>query len=146
MDEIWHWFHANGLWIGLFSVITFVGSLLLIPVIVSRIQEDYFVDRQRHLSRLKNFHPIVYIAIFILKNILGVLLALAGIAMLVLPGQGILTLLIGVSLMNFPGKYALERRLVSQSRVFNAINWIRKRADKPPLIHPNSKVTEKKSV
>ena len=59
-----------------------------------------------------------------------------GIVMLALPGQGVLTVLIGISLTNFPGKYALERKLVSQPSVFNAINWLRKRSGKPPLAHP----------
>jgi hypothetical protein len=145
MDKIWQWFDANGLWLGLFSVITFIASLLLIPVIVTRIPTDYFVDRQRHLSRLKSLHPVVYIALLVLKNLFGGLLVLAGIAMLVLPGQGILTILIGISLMNFPGKYTLERRLVSQPGVFKAINWIRKRAGKQQLIHPSFNVNDETS-
>lgn len=142
MDKIWQWFSANGLWIGLFSVVTFIASLFIIPVIVARIPADYFVDRQRHLSRLRRWHPVVYVALLVLKNLFGGLLVVAGIAMLVLPGQGILTILIGIMLMNFPGKYALERRLVSQSGVFNAINWIRKRAGKQQLIHPSIEVCD----
>ena len=71
MDKIWQWFNVNGLWLGLFSLITFVASLLIIPVIVTRIPADYFVDRQRHLSRLKRLHPVVYIALLVLKNLFG---------------------------------------------------------------------------
>jgi hypothetical protein len=144
MDKIWQWINVNGLWLGLFSVITFIASLLIIPVIVTRIPADYFVDRQRHLSQLKRLHPVVYFALLVLKNLFGGLLVLAGIAMLVLPGQGILTVLIGITLMNFPGKYALERRLVSQPGVFKAINWIRKRAGKQKLMHPSIDVSGQK--
>jgi hypothetical protein len=72
----------------------------------------------------------------ILKNIVGWAFILAGIAMLVLPGQGILTILIGVSLANFPGKYALERRLVRKPAVARTLNRIREKAGKPRLEIP----------
>ena len=58
--------------------------------------------------------------------------------MLVVPGQGLLTILIGVMLTDFPGKYALERRLISQPSIFNAINWIRDKAGKEPLKRPGA--------
>jgi len=61
-----------------------------------------------------------------------VLLA-AGIAMLVLPGQGILTMLIGISLVDFPGKRQLERKLIGQPAVLNTINKVREKFGRPPL-------------
>lgn len=146
MDKSLQWFNSNGLWLGLFSVITFIASLLIIPVIVSRIPDDYFVNRERYRSQFKRLHPVAYIALLIVKNLFGGLIVLSGIAMLVLPGQGILTVLIGISLMNFPGKYTLERRLVSQPRVFKAINWIRKRAGKHKLMHPDINVDGQQSL
>ena len=136
MNALGQWVGEYGLWLGVFSLVTFIASLALIPVLVARIPADYFVDRKRHMSRSRKLHPLLYLFFNVVKNVLGMLLLLAGIAMLVLPGQGIITLLIGITLMNFPGKFTLERRLVSQSGVFSAINWIRKRAGKPPLIHP----------
>jgi len=63
---------------------------------------------------------------------------LAGIAMLVLPGQGLLSILIGVTLLNFPGKYALERRIVGRPAVSRTLNRIRARARRPPLEIPDS--------
>ncbi len=136
MEKLWQWFNEHGLWLGLFSVVTFLASLLLIPVLVAHIPADYFVDRKPHLSRSRQLHPLLYIVFMVVKNLFGVLVFIAGIAMLVLPGQGILTILIGITLMDFPGKFSLERRIVSQDGVYNAINWIRKRAEKAPLIHP----------
>ena len=79
-------------------------------------------------------HPLLRTVGAVLKNVTGVVFLLAGIAMLVLPGQGILTMLIGVSLMDFPGKRRLEARLVSQRVARQAINAIRRRFGKPPLI------------
>ena len=60
----------------------------------------------------------------------------AGIAMLVLPGQGVLTIVIGIMLLDFPGKYRFERRLVAYGPVLKAINGIRRAARRQPLIVP----------
>jgi hypothetical protein len=139
MTELWQWIDENGVvlgWLGVMSFVTFMGSLIIIPVLVARIHADYFVDRERHLSRSRRMHPLAYLIFMMVKNVVGILLMIVGIAMLVLPGQGILTILIGVSLTDFPGKYMLERSLVAQPRVFNAVNWIRKRSNKKPLTKP----------
>lgn len=53
--------------------------------------------------------------------------------MLVLPGQGILTILIGLGIMNFPGKFAVERWFVERKGVMFSINWIRQKTKHPPL-------------
>jgi len=53
--------------------------------------------------------------------------------MLVLPGQGLLTIVTGLLLINYPGKYKLEQKLVAIPSVFRALNWIRVKANKPPL-------------
>ena len=70
------------------------------------------------------------------KNVLGVVLLLAGILMMVLPGQGIITILVALSLLDFPGRRQLETRLVRQPKVRQAINWIRARAGRPPIQPP----------
>lgn len=120
-------------WVGIFSLLTFVGSLLLVPVLIVRIPEDYFVKDRRLFDQQARRHPVVRIVGLVLKNILGLLLLLAGVAMLALPGQGLLTILLGLMLINFPGKHALVRRLLSQPQVLRVINKIRARADHPPL-------------
>ena len=63
--------------------------------------------------------------VLIVKNLVGGLFVAAGIVMLFMPGQGILTILIGLSLLDLPGKRAFERRLVGSPAVFEAINVIR---------------------
>ena len=68
----------------------------------------------------------------VFKNILGVLFILAGIAMLVLPGQGVLTILIGISFIDFPGKRKLEIEIIQKEPVQKAVNWIREKAGKEP--------------
>ena len=118
------------------SVLVFVGSLISLPFLLARIPEDYFVDPQRHSAQMQSLHPVAYLSLRLLKNLVGWVLVLAGILMLVLPGQGILTMMMGLVLSDFPGKYALERRLASNRRVLNGINWIRRRGGHVPLMPP----------
>lgn len=118
------------------SIVTFVGSLIVVPWIISRLPTNYFSDEKRHLSKLSGYHPVVYISLRIIKNLVGIVFFIAGVAMLVLPGQGVLTMLIGMGLTDFPGKYKIERKIVSNMKVFKALNWVRKRAGVLPLQYP----------
>lgn len=65
---------------------------------------------------MKDHHPLLRLIGLIVKNIVGAVLFLGGLAMLFLPGQGLLTMLIGISLMDFPRKRELEAKMVEQSR------------------------------
>jgi len=120
-----------------FSVITFIGSIVIIPYIISKLPTDYFCDEKRHPSKLRRYHPIIYLLIRIIKNIIGIILIIVGIIMFVTPGQGIITLLIGLSLTDFPGKYKLERRIIRNQKVYKTLNWIRKKTSAPPLKYPD---------
>ena len=138
-EQLSEWASANGEllgWLTAVSVLMFVGTLILIPILLARIPEDYFSAAHRHQAKTRTGHPLVYWGGLVLKNLLGVVFVLAGIAMLLLPGQGILSILIGISLMNFPGKYRLERWLVSLPKVMDGINWLRGKSGKPPLQCP----------
>jgi uncharacterized membrane protein SpoIIM required for sporulation len=119
-------------WLGIVSVVSLVASLIAIPMLIARLPQDYFAHRRRHRLREDRSSPIALLGV-IVKNLFGGLLVLAGILMLALPGQGVLTILIGLTIMNFPGKYRLERWLVGLPAVLKALNWIRARANKPPL-------------
>ena len=115
------------------SLIVFIGTLVAIPFILIRLPADYFDVRVgRHW--MKDRHPVLRFAALILKNILGVIFILAGIAMLILPGQGVLTILVGISLMDFPGKRRFEARIVGQRTVLNVINSLRTKFGKRPLV------------
>src|SRR5438132_4574713 len=105
----------------IFSIVSFVGSLIAIPIILVRLPEDYFCERTSE-GWLERRHPILRIFLVGMKNLAGVVLIVGGLAMLVLPGQGLLTLLIGISMTDFPGKRTLERRLISRPAVLHAIN------------------------
>ena len=114
------------------SVIGFIGSLIAIPLILVRLPPDYFDTRTpRHW--MKDHHPLLRLLGLVVKNVVGVVLLLAGFAMLFLPGQGLLTMLIGISLMDFPRKRALEAKMVGQPTLLGVINSMRHKFDKPPL-------------
>ena len=113
-------------WIGLLSLLMFVLSLLLLPWLVKKIPETYFSRGHQGLNNW--FTPKN-----IIRNLIGLIVLLAGIAMLVLPGQGLLTILVGIILMHFPGKYELERWIISRKGVLDALNWLRAKSGSPPL-------------
>jgi hypothetical protein len=124
-------------WLGALSIVMFVGTLVALPIIVARLPADYFTRDQHHTNgHTSAITPRLLGRVG--KNLLGSVLILAGVAMLVLPGQGILTILIGLMLIDFPGKQALERRLVQQPSVWQAINWLRAKAHQPALEMPTS--------
>lgn len=125
---------SGDLWVGvgLVSAVMFVGTLLAIPWAVARLPVDYFVGPRRSLQPSSR-HPVLAFARRLARNTLGVVLVLAGVAMLVLPGQGILTMLLGVALVDFPGKRRFEQRLLRQRHVRKSLQWLRKRAGRDPL-------------
>ena len=118
--------------LALLSLFVFIGSLIAIPIIVVRLPADYFAPDVRGVW-MKDHHPILRIAGLLVKNLVGLAFLLAGLAMLILPGQGILTILIGLSLLDFPGKQRLQVRIIKQPTLLNAINSLRSKFSKPPL-------------
>lgn len=125
----------NDVLLGLFvlSVATFVVSLIGIPLLLVRLPHHYF-DERHPRTWMQDHHPVLRLMGLVLKNAVGVLLFMAGVAMIVLPGQGLLTMLIGISLLDFPGKRQLERRLISQPTVLRTINKLRRKFGRPPLV------------
>lgn len=131
------WIGDHSLLLWLSSVISFavlVGSFFLVPFLVSRIRPDYFAHELRPDRSWINLSPPVHLAIHVGKNLLGTLLLVVGLAMLVLPGPGLITLLVGFFLLDFPGKYRFEKWLVARRLVHRPINWLRRRSGRPPLV------------
>lgn len=128
-----HEYRAVVGWIAIVSGVVFVGSLIAVPWIVVRIPEDYFGSPRRPRTRFASEYPVLRWTIWTLRNVLGVILVLAGLVMLVLPGQGILTLAVGLLMMDFPGKHQIERRVIQSRLVIQPINWVRRKADVRPL-------------
>lgn len=120
-------------WLALSSALVFVVSLVTVPWLVARIPTDYFRADERPLLPWAGQHPLIRWPLLAMKNLAGLLFLAAGIAMLVLPGQGLLTMLAGIILMDFPGKFRFERWLIRQPAILGSINWLRRRRGREPL-------------
>lgn len=127
------------IWIAGASLVMFVATLIAGPWAVLRIPADYFAHERRPASRLAKQHPAIRIGLIGLRTVLGVVFILAGLAMLVLPGQGLLTILIGVLLLQFPGKYRFERWLMRRRWILGPANALRGKRRKEPLVHPDAR-------
>lgn len=123
-------------WFAVLSAVMFFGTLLAIPWLLARIPADYFLRPHYYTDRWRPRHPILLVVFLAAKNLLGLVFVLAGVVMLVGPGQGILTILVGLLFLDFPGKRAMELWLVRRRPVIEAINWIRRKANRPPLELP----------
>lgn len=137
MTEIFAWMAARPLLmtgLGSLSLVIFLVGLACVPRLVSLIPEDYFVPKSRPTSGFREKHPTLRLLLLVLKNLLGLTLLVAGFMMLFLPGPGVLTLLVGLLTVDYPGKFRLERKLVSYPPILHALNRQRHRAGKPPLI------------
>ncbi|MFH0920750.1 MAG: PGPGW domain-containing protein [Fibrobacterota bacterium] len=129
------WFHDHPVLLailGVFSLVMFFGTLLFLPLLIIRLPQDYFLENS-HCSE-KGRGPSVLRRVFVVsKNLLAALILLMGVLMLFLPGQGLLTMLIGLTLADFPSKRRLLLRLVRIPSVLRAINLIRAKRGKPPI-------------
>lgn len=129
IEEIARWLAAHpgvvaGVAVG--SGALLLLGLLALPWVVGRLPPDHFV---RPPGRS---HPARWIA----RNVVGALVLASGIAMLVLPGQGLLTMLAGLMLVDFPGKRRLLVALLRRPAIGRGVDAIRRRAGRPPLELP----------
>jgi hypothetical protein len=113
------------------SIAMFVGSLVAIPWIIRKLPPDHFTRPPAPRS----------LGTKILRNALGAALVAAGIAMLVLPGQGVIAILFGLSIMDLSIKDKILRRLLCQKKIQEGVQKIRSKAGKPPLTIPTQPVT-----
>ena len=114
-------------------IVSFVVTTAVTVWFVVRLPADYFVRSNQH--ELASRASASYWFRFVLRNLLAV--ALVGLGMVLslpgIPGQGILTILLGIMISDFPGKERLERKIVSYPKVLEALNRLRERFGKPPL-------------
>ena len=116
---------AAGLW-----VLLNVGSLALVLRIALALPEDYFQQDAPGRTR--------WTLARVGRNLAGLALVLVGAVLSIpgVPGQGLLTVLAGVFLVDFPQRQRLERVLVRRRGVLSALNRFRARFGRPPLRPP----------
>jgi len=119
----------------LLFIASFAVSLSVVSFILVKIPLDYFQEN-RPQEFWSGRHPVIRLLGTLAKNLLGIVLVALGIVMSIpgVPGQGILTILLGIMLLDFPGRQKLERKIVSQPRVLKNINKLRHRFGKPNLV------------
>ena len=115
--------------------LTFTLSLAVVGVLLVKLPATYFLDSQDRQLWVDH-HPAARLLLHVMKNLLG--LGLVGLGLLLslpgIPGQGLLTALIGLMLVDFPGKRGLERRLIGRPRVLRTVNRLRQRYGKAPFL------------
>lgn len=133
-----HWGHLHATLfltgMGILGILTFVGSLIALPVLIARLPADHFVARRSPPPPGNSAHPIRDALLRIGRNLLGSMLVLGGAAMLVLPGQGILTIAIGLLMMDLPKKRAFQAWVLSWRPVHRGLNWLRRKANQPEFV------------
>lgn len=120
--------------LGISSIAILVISAFSIGYFIKKIPYDYFLNDKRGIPDYKNKNPVFWIITLALKNIIGYCLIMGGILMLVLPGQGLLTILVGLMLSDYPGKFKLEKRIIKTNLILKTINWYRIKSNIPPII------------
>ena len=137
LEVYWHmlsnWFLEHWILLAIFSFGSFIASIAGTTMLLMSLPADYFKTKER-IRRIKN--PVVRICFSSLKNLFGGLLVIVGVLLSLpgVPGQGVLTILTGLIISDFPGKRRLERRLVRVPVVLSTANQIRSRFKRPPLV------------
>ena len=116
-------------WIGLVSALAMVVGLLSLHWLVRLIPEDYLLERVSGRPAI----TLTRVLVIILRNLLGAALLLIGVMLLVLPGQGVLTIVMALLIMDFPGKHRLVVSVLGSQHIFSAINRIRQSSGAEPL-------------
>ena len=124
------WVLEYWLWIAILSALTAICTFIGFTAFIISLPEDYFRHRT-HVHRIRN--PIIRISLRVLKNVVGVITIIAGLVMTITPGQGLVAILVGVILCDFPGKRKLERKLIARPLVLTTLNKIRSRFNRPPI-------------
>jgi hypothetical protein len=110
-------------------------SLLAAAVVMVKIPADYFrSDYEHHF--LSDRHPVLRAVAIVTKNVIGAILIVVGLIMSIpaVPGPGLLTVFIGLILTDIPGKRALEAKFVRRPSILAAVNRLRSKYNKTPLV------------
>ena len=122
--------------IGGLSILILIFSIIGLGWFISQIPEDYFIHEKRQADNWDKYSSDTRVIIIIVKNVIGIVMLISGLLLLILPGQGLLTMIIGLLLIDYPRKFQLEQKIISIPSVFRSLNWFRAKARKPNLLHP----------
>ena len=127
LNFLYAWLENNSyifFYAGIVSILIFVFSIAGLRLFIIAIPSDYFINKKR-VSTLKNRSILLWIIYIVFKNIIGYIFIIMGLVALVLPGQGILMILVGLMMSDYPKKFDLEKKIITIKAVRKGINWIR---------------------
>ncbi len=139
ITTLWAWMEDNRVVLAALtaaSLVMFVGSLVVVPIFLAKVPPTFFTQRYERTvgRRMRAVHPGRRVLGLVLRNVGGVVLILAGLPMLIGPGQGIIAIVLGLMLLSIPGKRRAARWLLRLPGVRHAVAAIRRRAGRPPLV------------
>jgi hypothetical protein len=136
LSDIWASLTAGRIALGVVLFLLSLGfSFGAIAIVMVKIPANYFSTHY-----VQDFLPgspwIVRWGAVVAKNIFGIFLIGLGIILSLpgVPGQGILTILLGLIMLDIPGKRPLEAWIIKRPSVLSAVNNFRARYNKPPLV------------
>jgi len=126
---------AVGFWLGTVSIVTLAAALLAVPWLLARLPRDYFLAGRRPRGAARG-RRLAARPLALARNAAGVVLVALGCVMLLTPGQGLLAVIAGLALVDFPGRYRLQRRMARVPGILRAINAMRAWRGQPPMLPP----------
>lgn len=127
LNFLYVWLENNSyilFYLGIISVLIFIFSIVGLRLFIIAIPSDYFINKKR-VSALRDNSILLWVFYKIFKNIIGYIFIAIGLLALILPGQGILMILIGLMMSDYPKKFDLEKKIIKINTVRKGVNWIR---------------------
>ena len=133
-----HWLNEHAWWLAILSGVLCVVSALVGFAILIKLPEDYFVRLEKSASAAGS-RGHIRVVLLVLKNLVGIGIILVGgiMSLPLVPGPGLIMVVIGLSLTNFPGKRKLELKVLRTPSALGAVNWLRSKAGRAPLRMPS---------
>lgn len=137
MDQVLSWLDQYKL---LFSSFAILGVLLLVislvatPWLISRLPNDYLIKAGLREKPRGFIRTVIYCV----RAVIGLILVILGFVLMLTPGPGLVVLIVGISLAEFPGKERLLVSIATQPSVLKSLNWMRTRRGKQPFDYPST--------
>ena len=115
-------------------LLTFFGTIAIVAFVIVRLPQDYFRPGVARPFMLDWPWPLRWLGL-LAKNALGILVIAIGVVLSLpgMPGQGILMMMLGLMLLDIPGKKTIIQLIARKPRIITAINRLRARYGKAPL-------------
>jgi hypothetical protein len=136
-DAVIEWLADNAWWLTAVGLLMSVGGLGLLIVLAATMPADHFIPSRRGAEESRR-HPVVRLLWRVARNVIGAIMIVLGLIMAIplVPGPGVLFILLGISLMDIPGKHAMVRYIVSRPLVLKPLNTLRAKWNRPPVQIP----------